>query len=70
VEQTAGRWIDSISHGELLRAGVDERLEVDGRNLRFLFQGVTDRDRAGKPYGAIPWSLGLLEPVRAEASKR
>lgn len=55
-------WTESISHGELLRAGVDQRLEVDPANLRFLFQGVTDHARAGKPYGQIPWRLGLLEP--------
>jgi hypothetical protein len=54
-------WTDSISHGELLRAGPDERLEIDPANLRFLFQGVADTDRQGKPYGAIPWRLGLLE---------
>ena len=29
VEQPDGHWTDSISHGELLRAGVDQRLEVD-----------------------------------------
>ena len=56
------RWTDCISHGELLRAGFDERLEVHPANLRFLFQGVTDGERQGKPYGEIPWRLGLLEP--------
>lgn len=58
------RWTDCISHGELLRAGIDQRLEVDPSNLRFLFQGVLDRDRAGKQYGEIPWRLGILEPAR------
>jgi len=57
------RWTDSISHGELLRAGFDERLEVDTADLRFLFQGVTNQARAGKPYGQIPWRIGMLEPV-------
>ncbi|MBP85585.1 MAG: glycoside hydrolase family 62 [Planctomycetaceae bacterium] len=36
------RWTDSFSHGELLRAGHDERLEVDPANLRFIFQGLAD----------------------------
>ena len=53
-------WTDSFSHGELLRAGHDQHLEVDPSNLMFLFQGVSDRDRAGKKYGEIPWQLGLL----------
>lgn len=61
VEQTAGHWTDSISHGELLRSGIDERLDVDPDNLQFLFQGVLESDRAGKAYGEIPWRLGLLE---------
>jgi hypothetical protein len=55
------RWTDNISHGELLRADYDQMLEVDPANLRFLFQGVSEKDRDGKPYGQIPWRLGLLE---------
>jgi hypothetical protein len=62
VEQNM-RWTDSISHGELLRAGHDERLEVGPNHLRFLFQGVLDSQRRGKKYGEIPWRLGILEPV-------
>jgi Glycosyl hydrolase family 62 len=57
-------WTDSFSHGELIRTGSDEKLEVDPGNLRFLFQGVSDAARAGKNYGEIPWQLGLLEPER------
>jgi len=57
------RWTDCISHGELLRAGFDQRLVVEPRNLRLVFQGALDRDRAGKKYGEIPWRLGLLELV-------
>ncbi|MCU0914429.1 MAG: hypothetical protein MUC88_07710 [Planctomycetes bacterium] len=64
VQPTGAKWTDVVSHGELLRAGRDEKLEVDPADLCFLFQGVSDRDRAGKGYGAIPWKLGLLEPVR------
>lgn len=59
---TGERWTDNISHVELLRAGHDEKLEIDPGHLRVIFQGVLDRDRAGKPYGQIPWRLGLLEP--------
>ncbi|GBD35258.1 Alpha-L-arabinofuranosidase C [bacterium HR36] len=54
-------WTDSISHGELIRAGIDERMEIDPHSLRFVFQGVLDRERQGLPYGQIPWKLGLLE---------
>ncbi len=62
VRQTAARWTDSISHGELIRSGFDERLKVDPANLRMLFQGVSDERRGGKSYGRIPWRLGLLVP--------
>ncbi|MGH7127978.1 MAG: hypothetical protein ACREIV_05380 [Planctomycetaceae bacterium] len=36
---------------------------IKGRRLRFVFQGVLDDQRAGKPYGEIPWRLGLLETI-------
>jgi Glycosyl hydrolase family 62 len=62
VKQTGQRWTDCVSHGELLRAGFDERLEVEPAKLQFLIQGVLDSDRRGKMYGAIPWRLGILTP--------
>ena len=54
-------WTTNFSHGELLRTGVDERLEVDPENLQFLFQGASDDEYRGRPYGTIPWRLGLLK---------
>lgn len=52
-------WTDSISHGELIRAGYDERLMVSPDDPVMLFQGVKDeRWRAG--YGGLNWKLGLL----------
>lgn len=56
-------WTDNISHGELLRDGVDQTLTVDPARLRMVFQGMLDRDKKGKAYGGFPWRLGLLEPV-------
>jgi hypothetical protein len=64
VTEPQGRWTDSISHGELLRSGSDERLTVDPAELTLLFQGVTDEARSGLPYGQIPWRLGLLTQER------
>jgi hypothetical protein len=66
VRFTGEAWADSFSHGEMLRAGYDEQLEVDPANLRFLFQGVSNAARKGKPYGEIPWRLGVLEPDRGK----
>ena len=54
-------WAQSISHGELLRSSIDEKLEIDPANLKLLYQGATGAEMAGRPYGKIPWRLGLLE---------
>jgi hypothetical protein len=64
VTPKGDKWTDVVSHGELLRTGRDEKLEVDPANLQMLFQGVLDKDRQGKSYGEIPWRLGLLEPAK------
>ena len=64
VRQTAGHWTDSISHGELIRWGYDEKLEIAPDDMKFLFQGVSDQERLGKNYGEIPWRLGMLELER------
>jgi hypothetical protein len=58
-------WTDNISHGELLRDGYDETLTVDPGKLRFLFQGMWDKDKAGTSYGQFQWRLGMLTPVAA-----
>ncbi|MBI5383639.1 MAG: glycoside hydrolase [Verrucomicrobia bacterium] len=57
-------WTTSFSHGEILRAGVDELLEVDPADVRFVFQGASDKEYRGTGYGGIPWRLGLLERKR------
>jgi hypothetical protein len=61
VDQSGRKWTDSVSHGELIRTGHDEKLEVDPESVQFLIQGVLDADRRDKKYGEIPWRLGLLE---------
>ena len=60
VRETGPQWTTSFSHGELLRAGYDEKLEVDPDDLRVLFQGVASPTHANANYGEIPWKLGLL----------
>jgi len=57
---TTELWAEHVSHGELLRKGVDETLTVEPDRLRFLIQGVTIERASGKVYGEIPWRLGLL----------
>ena len=60
----ASEWTTNISHGELIRAGVDELMEVDPAGLRFLFQGASDQEYRGQGYGGVPWRLGILEMSR------
>jgi hypothetical protein len=58
-------WTDNISHGELIRDGCDETLTVDPDHLRFLFQGMWDKDKSGQGYGQFQWRLGILTPASA-----
>ena len=58
-------WTDNVSHGELVRAGNDQNLVVNPRNLRFLFQGMLDKNKAGKAYGRFSWRIGMLTPIDA-----
>jgi hypothetical protein len=55
-------WTDNVSHGELIREGNDERMMVNPANLRFVFQGMLEKDKAGMNYGQLPWRIGMLTP--------
>jgi Glycosyl hydrolase family 62 len=50
----AGKWTNTIDHGELIRAGYDQKLEIDPNDLRWVYQGKTD-----VPY-AYDFQLGML----------
>jgi endo-1,4-beta-xylanase len=53
-------WTHDISHGEAIRAGHDETLELHGCDLRYLYQGTDPLAPTGGDYNKIPWHLGLL----------
>jgi hypothetical protein len=57
------RWTDNVSHGELVRDGVDQTMTVDPADLRFVFQGMLDKDKTGRGYGQFSWRIGMLTPV-------
>lgn len=63
VDNQADSWATSYSHGELIRVGYDQRLEVDPAKLQLLFQGADTREYQGNSYGNIPWRLGILTAV-------
>jgi hypothetical protein len=56
-------WTDNVSHGELIRDGIDQTLTVDPHHLRFVFQGMLDAHKSGKGYGDFQWRIGILTPV-------
>ena len=56
-------WTDNISHGELIRDGIDQTLTVAPDNLRLLFQGMLEKDKRAKGYGQFQWRLGMLKPL-------
>jgi hypothetical protein len=62
-------WTDNVSHGELIRDGIDQTLTVDPNNLRFIFQGMLDQQKAGKSYGQFEWRIGMLSPASDNAGK-
>ncbi len=59
-------WTDNVSHGELIRDGIDETLTVDPTNLRMIFQGMWDSNKRKKKYGQFQWRIGMLTPVSAD----
>jgi hypothetical protein len=38
-------------------------LTIDPDNLKFVFQGMWDKDKSGKGYGQFQWRIGMLTPV-------
>jgi hypothetical protein len=54
-----GQWTQQISHGEMIRDGYDEKMEIDACNMKFLYQGVNLSGFTGS-YNARPYRLGLL----------
>ncbi len=61
VTDTAEHWTDNFSHGEFLRSGYDQRLEISLENMRLVFQGMLESEMSGQGYGQLTWRLGLLE---------
>lgn len=56
----SGRWTEDIGHGELIRTGYDQNLEIDPCHLQLFYQGLDPAGGDARPYSQQPWRLGLL----------
>ncbi len=52
-------WTEEVSHGELIRTGINQHLEYDPGDTRFLIQGLRKEQHTG-PYPSLPWQLGII----------
>ncbi len=52
-------WTQDISHGEMIRAGYDETMVIEGPRLQYVYQGFAPGSNTND-YNGIPWKLGLL----------
>ena len=52
-------WTDEVSHGEMLRAGENQRLEYIPDHARMLIQGMPREEHRGD-YPSLPWRLGVI----------
>ncbi|BCE03256.1 non-reducing end alpha-L-arabinofuranosidase family hydrolase [Marinicellulosiphila megalodicopiae] len=59
VDWQGNKWADGISHGEMIRSGINQKMTIDPCNLQYLYQGDTGASIDGT-YGGEPYNLGIL----------
>jgi hypothetical protein len=53
-----GAWTQDISHGEMVRAGNNQLMEISPCRMQYVYQGMSPS--AGGDYLLLPWRMGLL----------
>ena len=61
-------WTEMVSHGEVLRAGCNERMEYDPRGCTWLIQGVL-KENLTAPYESLPWKLGIMSKIESSRER-
>ncbi|TFK18596.1 glycoside hydrolase [Coprinopsis marcescibilis] len=57
-------WTTDISHGELIRKGYDEKLEITPCNLQYIYQGLNPNSTGN--YNSLPWRLALITQTNSD----
>ncbi|MDF2886234.1 MAG: hypothetical protein K0R23_619, partial [Lacrimispora sp.] len=58
LQYNADRWTTNVSHGEFIRAGYNQKMEIkDINRVDFLIQGTNN---LSGPYQQITWDLGVI----------
>jgi hypothetical protein len=52
-------WTEMVSHGEVLRAGCNQKMEYQPDGCQWLIQGILLNEANG-PYPSLPWKLGII----------
>jgi hypothetical protein len=58
VSYPGGKWTNDVSHGELVRAGYDQKMEINACKMQFLYQGHDPN--VNTSYDLLPYKLGVL----------
>jgi hypothetical protein len=58
VTFTGAPWTNDISHGEMIRAGNNQLMEINPCRLQYLYQGMAPGSSGS--YSQLPYRLGLL----------
>ncbi|HWU48932.1 MAG TPA: non-reducing end alpha-L-arabinofuranosidase family hydrolase [Asticcacaulis sp.] len=70
VQFTGAVWSEGVSHGEMVRSGMDQTLTIDPcQPLQFLFQGLDPKGKTSD-YIRLPYRLGLLTAAKANPISR
>lgn len=56
------QWTEMVSHGEVIRAGYDQKLEYDPNNCRWIIQGIM-KNELNDDYPSLPWKLGIIQLI-------